>query len=138
MSTETTAPLISTGSSPAVAAVVRTGGQALTPAFLLQGLRVFGIWEPSGEQTDWLIAFGAVLTAALQWAVERRRGRKLIGATPHPALPPIVGEVVDATGRPVAAVVAADPAAVEEVSGAIVSDDTNEIVGAVGPLDDDG
>jgi hypothetical protein len=81
---ETRPPLISTGDSAAVAAVVRTSGQVLTPAFILQGLRVFDVWEPSGDQTDWLMALGAILTVAAQWAIERMKGRKLIGATPPP------------------------------------------------------
>jgi hypothetical protein len=134
---ETRPPLISTGNSAAVAAVVRTSGQVLTPAFVLQGLRVFDLWEPSGEQTDWLLAFGAILTVAVQWTIERIKGRKLIGATPPPrGGPPVVAELVDAAGHVVADVVADSPEDVEDVVGTVITDQ-GDIVGAVGPIEDE-
>lgn len=72
-------PIISTGTSETTARVVRTGAQALTPALVIEGLRVFRIWEPEPAQLTWLLSFSTVATALAQNWWERWRGRKLIG-----------------------------------------------------------
>lgn len=74
-------PIISTGSSETTERVVRTGAQALSPALIIEGLRVFHIWEPEPAQLTWLLTFSTVAAALAQNRWEQARGRKLLGRT---------------------------------------------------------
>lgn len=74
------APMISTGSSEEVARTVRTAGQALTPALVVEGLRAFGLWEPEPAQLVWVLGAAPVILAFIQNKWEKARGRRLIGA----------------------------------------------------------
>lgn len=76
---EVTPPLIGLGPSTVVTPVVRTGLQVLSPALVLEGLRVFHVWEPEPDQVAWLMSAGTVVFAAVQNWVEQRKGRKLLG-----------------------------------------------------------
>jgi hypothetical protein len=78
-------PILSAG--PVATPVLRTGLQALTPALILQGFAVFHIWDPSADQTAWLITMGTVAAALGQNMLERWRNRKLIGRPVPPPVP---------------------------------------------------
>lgn len=75
-------PVISTGSSETTERVIRTGAQALSPALVIEGLRVFHVWEPEPAQLTWLLTSSTVAAALAQNWWERRKGRKLLGRTP--------------------------------------------------------
>jgi hypothetical protein len=76
-------PILTAG--PVATPVLRTGLQALTPALVLQGFHVFNIWDPTADQTAWMITMGTVAAALGQNLIERWRKRKLIGR-PVPAV----------------------------------------------------
>lgn len=74
-----TTPLISTGPSETTERVTRTGVQALSPAIVIEGLRVFHVWEPEPAQLTWLLSFSTIALALGQNWWERAKGRKLLG-----------------------------------------------------------
>lgn len=74
-----TEPTISIGSSETTERVVRTGVQALSPALIVEGLRVFHVWEPEPQQLAWVLGASPVIIAYVQNAWEKARGRKFIG-----------------------------------------------------------
>jgi hypothetical protein len=76
-----TGPVISTGTSEEVARTVRTAGQTLTPALIVEGLRVFHLWEPEPAQLVWVLGAAPILLAFVQNRWEKARGRRLIGAS---------------------------------------------------------
>jgi hypothetical protein len=83
MTTEA-APIVSTGPSETVERVTRTGLQTLTPALIVEGLRVWHLWEPEPAQLAWVLGAAPVLLALGQNLWERTLGRKLLGrATPR-------------------------------------------------------
>jgi hypothetical protein len=73
------APLISTGQSETVERVTRTAAQTLTPALIVEGLRVWHLWEPEPAQLAWTLGAAPILLASLQNLWERTVGRKLLG-----------------------------------------------------------
>lgn len=72
-------PIISTGTSEITERVARTGLQAMSPALILEGLRVFDIWNPDPTQTAWLLSSGTIVFALIQNWWETVKGRKLLG-----------------------------------------------------------
>lgn len=83
-----------------------------------------------------LLAFNTLAVIVAQNFLE---GRGILKPILKPAgLGPVVSEVVDKTGQVVGGVVGMTTELAETVAGVVISDDTNEIVGAVGPKDDEG
>jgi hypothetical protein len=74
------APIISTGTSEEVARTVRTAGQTLTPALIVEGLRVFHLWQPEPAQLVWVLGAAPIILAFIQNKWEKAKGRRLIGA----------------------------------------------------------
>jgi hypothetical protein len=77
-------PVITTGTSETVARTVRTAGQTLTPALIVEGLRVFHLWEPEPAQLVWVLGAAPIILAFIQNKWEKAKGRKLIGAETKP------------------------------------------------------
>jgi hypothetical protein len=78
------APYISTGESETVERAVRTGVQAFSPALIVEGLRVWHVWEPEPEQLVWVLAVLPFLMALGQNLWEQTIGRKFLGRRPPP------------------------------------------------------
>jgi hypothetical protein len=76
-SSEPRAPVITAG--PVSAPVIRTGAQALSGAFIVEGIELF-VYDFPEEQTSWLTAAVSIALALLQNWIEAKRGRRLIGA----------------------------------------------------------
>lgn len=70
-------PIVKVGA--VTAPVVRTGGQLVTGAFLIEGVELFIHDFPEAEQA-WLTVVASLVLCWVQNALEKRQGRKLVGA----------------------------------------------------------
>lgn len=71
------APVVALG--PVAAPTVRTGGQVVTGAFIIEGLTVFDLASFTEAQTRWLTVALTLGLAFAQNVIEKKQGRKLVG-----------------------------------------------------------
>lgn len=82
------APNVSTGNSQAVGFAARTGIQAVTGSFIVEGIELFGFVDFTEDQAKWLGVALTVVLSFVQNFFEQRRNRRFIGPAPTPAVKP--------------------------------------------------
>lgn len=78
------APNVTLTSSEPVAVTVRSGLQLLTGGFVVEGIELF-LYDFTEDQAKWAAGAITILLVFVQNFLEKRRGRKYLGAAPTPA-----------------------------------------------------
>lgn len=79
------APNVTFTSSEPAATAVRTGIQGLTGAFIVDFIEAFELYDFTERQYGLAVALAGMVLAFIQNLLEKRRGRKFLGAAPTPA-----------------------------------------------------
>lgn len=91
------APNVTIGSNVPVATALRTGAQGLSGVFIVDFVEAFNLYDFTERQYGLAATLVGMVLAYIQNLLEKRRGRKYIGAAPEGATRPEGGHVDLAT-----------------------------------------